>query len=112
MGADIPKVGPHQSPYENGALVTQRPTIDLRHMTMHTGASRDTSTGRKFHNVDDANKAIRDIAVANRHAFDGVVIERDTNSPIDRALIVVIYWGLSTEIYHLHTVDHAPANAT
>lgn len=92
--------------------MTQQPTIELRHMTMHTGASRDTSTGQKFHNADAANKALRDIAVANSHAFDGIVIERDTNSPIDHALIVVIYWGLSTEIYHLHTVDHAPANAT
>lgn len=92
--------------------MTQLPTIDLRHMTMHSGASRDTSTGRQFHNVDDANKALRDIAVAHSHAFDGVVVERDTNSPIDRALIVAIYWGLSTEIYHLHTVDHAPAYVT
>lgn len=83
-----------------------RPAIDLRRMTMSSSGFRDTSTGRTFHDVEDANKAIHTLAIANSHAGD-IVLERDTNSPIDHALSVAIHWGLVTELYHLQPVDHA-----
>lgn len=83
-----------------------RPTIDLRHMTISSNGFHDTSTGRTFRNVEEANQAIHALAIAHNHAGD-IVIEPDTNSPIDRALSVAIHFGLVTELYHLDTVDHA-----
>ncbi|TXI56471.1 hypothetical protein [Mycolicibacterium mageritense] len=87
--------------------MSTHPTIDLRQMTMSSSGFHDTSTGLTFRDVDNANKEIRALAIANSHAAD-IVIERDNNSPIDRALRVTIHWGLSTDLYHLGTVDHAP----
>lgn len=82
-------------------------TIDLRQMRMSSSGFHATSTGRTFADVETANQALQALAIANSHAGD-VIIERDTNSPIDRALSVTVHWGLYTDLYHLDTIYHAP----
>ena len=85
----------------------QRPTISLRHMSMSGGGFADRPTGRTFHDIEEANTALIELAVANDHAFGGVSIEPDPLSLVTGAYHVVMHWGLVSDRYHLDTISYA-----
>ena len=94
-------------PISHVTVVADRPTISLRHMSMSGGGFADRATGRKFHDIEQANMALIELALANDHAFGGVSIEPDSLSPVPGALHVVIHWGLVSDRYHLDTISYA-----
>ena len=64
-------------------------------MSMSGGGFADRATGRKFHDIEDANMALIELALANDHAIGGVSIEPDPLSPVPALCTLVIHWGRS-----------------
>ncbi|MFV8176667.1 hypothetical protein [Mycolicibacterium peregrinum] len=87
------------------AINVARPTIRMRHMSMTCGGGfADRSTETTFSDVDDANNAIIALAKENDHAVGGVILEPDLLSPVAGAFHVVIYWGATSDRYHLDAI--------
>ncbi|WP_396932608.1 hypothetical protein [Mycolicibacterium sp.] len=90
------------------AISVQRPTIRMRHTSMTCGGGfADRPTDTTFRDIDEANKAIIDLAKDNDHAMGGVILEPDPLSPVAGAFHVVIHWGATSDRYHLDTIDYA-----
>ncbi|WP_124711626.1 hypothetical protein [Mycolicibacterium nivoides] len=88
------------------AISVQRPTIRMRHMSMTCGGGfADRPTETTFSDVDGANNVLIALSKENDHAMGGVILEPDLFSPVTGAFHVVIYWGATSDRYHLDTID-------